>query len=290
MNGRITFENGVYGCRAIVTSQWHDRMADHIKSRGVVELELNMAKGWHGSDIRFLADLPDLKVFEILDLHIENVEPIHFLHKLRRLVITTYCSTEINFSNFPELESCELEWRAKAASLFDCGTLKDLFVNRYKAKDLSRFGRLTHLESLMLLIVPSTNLVDLIPLSRLRRLRLGNSKRLAALSGIERLSRLEELDISTCTAITSIKEVGELSRLRKFFFGNCGSIDSLGALDKLSVLEEVVFDASTNIVDGDLSPLLRQKHLKNVAFQNRRHYSHRREQIQEFLGVANVRA
>jgi hypothetical protein len=37
-----------------------------------------------------------------------------------------------------------------------------------------------------------------------------------------------------------------------------------------------LFYESTNIVDGDLSPLTRQKNLSSVSFQDRRHYSHKR--------------
>jgi hypothetical protein len=33
------------------------------------------------------------------------------------------------------------------------------------------------------------------------------------------------------------------------------------------------------ILDGDLSPLLRGKHLARVSFQDRWHYSHRREEF-----------
>jgi len=285
MKDKIRFEDGLYGCRAILSAEWHARMAGQLKSRGVIELELNQAKGWRGNDLWFLADLPDLRSFEILDLNITDVEPIHCLHKLKRLGITTYCSTEIRFSEFPQLESCGLEWRAKATSLFDCLTLRDLFVNPYKGKDLSCFGRLTNLESLMILNAPVTNLIGLTVLRRLRRLRLGNLTRLASLSGMEGLADLEELDIDTCRRLTSIQEVGDLSRLRKLCFGNCGDIESLGALDELNALKEVVFDRSTNIIDGDLSPLLRQKHLTSVWFRNRRHYSHRCEQFhKEYSG------
>ena len=79
--------------------------------------------------------LPGLKSFEIFDFNIRDIQPIHHLHKLRRLGVTTYCSTRIDFTVFPELENCGLEWRPKAISLFECVTLKGLFVNRYSGKD-----------------------------------------------------------------------------------------------------------------------------------------------------------
>jgi hypothetical protein len=154
MTKDVSLQSGTYGIRAVVHSAWSKEIADFVRREGAVELELNLAKGWHGSDVSFLAEMARLESLEIFDFKIKDIAPIHFLHNLRRLGITTYCSTEINFSAFPRLESCGLEWRPKAASLFDCVTLKELFVNRYKGRDVSDFGRLVSLESLAILNAP----------------------------------------------------------------------------------------------------------------------------------------
>jgi len=170
-----------------------------------------------------------------------------------------------------------LEWRPKAASLFDCRTLKNLFVNRYKGKDVAAFARLANLESLAIMNAPVENLHGFGALKRLRSLRLGGLRRLTSLAGIEGLANLEQLTIDTCRAITSIAEVEHLARLKKLHLNNDGNIASLKPLEKLTALESVLFYESTNITDGDLSPLMRLKHLVRVSFQNRRHYSHKRE-------------
>ena len=128
-----------------------------------------------------------------------------------------------------------------------------------------------------MLNAPVNNLHGLSPLKHLKYLRLANLRRLTSLAGIEGLAALEELNIDTCRAIGSIDEIGSLSRLRKLHLSNAGEIESLKPLEKLSGLEWVTFVESTNIRDGDLSPLVHQKNLSRVSFQNRRHYSHRRE-------------
>jgi len=261
----------------VLNSNWSEALIGYLVSNEVVELELNQAKGWKGEDLSFLAALPDLKVFEIFDFNIRNIEPIHYLHKLRKLGVTSYCSTKIHFSAFSELESCALEWRAKATSLFECATLKELFINRYSGKDTAPFATLVNLESLAILNAPVENLHGLSGLKKLRSLRLASLKRLVSLEGIGGLANLEELEIHTCRAIHSINEIGSLLRLKKLNLNNDGDIESLKPLENLSGLETVVFYESTNIVDGDLSPLLRQRNLARVSFQNRRHYSHRRE-------------
>jgi hypothetical protein len=95
------------------------------------------------------------------------------------------------------------------------------------------------------------------------------------------LAKLEELEIHTCPAIGSITEVGNLTRLRKLHLNNDGNIESLKPLCSLRGLESVLFYESTNILDGDLSPLLCQNKLTQVSFQNRRHYSRRREEFSD---------
>lgn len=279
MNGAVMLEPGTYGLRAVLKTSWSDQLAGFLIDSGTVELELNQAKGWKGNDLSFLSELPHLKSFEIFDFSIRNIAPIHSLHNLRRLGVTTYCRTELDFSAFPELESCGLEWRPRAVSLFDCVTLRRLFVNRYKGKDLAPFSQLVNLESLAILNALVESLCGLSALNRLRSLRLGGLKRLTSLAGIEALRNLEELEIHTCRAIGSIEEVGSLLRLRKLHLNNDGDVRSLKPLERLNDLESVLFYESTNVLDGDLSPLLRLPNLSRVSFQNRRHYSHRREEF-----------
>lgn len=275
----ITLEKGDYGTRAVIGAVWSGDMVKFLLDHGVVELELNDGKGWQGDDLWFLADLPQLRSFTIMDFKIASVEPIHFLHELRHLKVFTYCQTAISFSAFPRLEDCALEWRPKSTSLFDCMMLKKLFVNRYDGKNSDPFTRLLNLESLAILNARVQDLHGLSALKMLRSLRLGGLKRVTSLAGIDDLRNLEELDIDTCRGIRSIDEVRRLSRLRKLFINNVGDIESLKPLDNLDGLEWVLFEESTNIVDGDLSPLLRQNNLSRVNFRNRRHYSHRLEEF-----------
>ncbi len=260
-------EDGRYGRRVVLNSEWSDQLIGSLTSNGVVELELNQAKGWRGNDLSFLAKLPGLKSFEIFDFNITDIEPIHCLHNLKRLGVTTYCSTRIDFTAFPQLESCGLEWRSKATSLFECATLKELFVNRYSGKEIDPFTKLVNLESLAILNGRVENLHGLNSLTKLRSLRLANLKRLSSLAGIEGLVNLVELDIHTRRAIGSVKEIGSLPGLKKLNINNDGDIESLEPLKNLNRLESVLFYESTNIVDGDLSPLLRQKILLACRFK-----------------------
>jgi hypothetical protein len=272
-----TIEHGSFGRRAVVRSPVNQSMINELLNCDVHEIELNIAKGWRGDDLGFLCKFPKLMAFYILDLSIKNIEPIHCLGGLRRLEVTTYCKTDINFSVFPRLEICSLEWRSGASSIYSCSTLVDLFLNRYSGGDLQQFSKLNKLEVLGILNSSTVSLAGLSNLKQVRSLRLGGLKKLVSLMGVSELDRLEELDVNTCRSIKSISEISGLKKLKKLALVNCGDIESLKPLDGLCELETVLFYDSTNIVDGDLSPLFRQKKLARVAFENRRHYSARRE-------------
>ncbi len=111
----------------------------------------------------------------------------------------------------------------------------------------------------------------------LKSLRLGCLRRLSSLTGLERLTALERLDVDTCRAFHSIEEIGSLLNLRELFLNNDGKIETLSPVAHLDRLEWVGFSESTDIVDGDLTPLVELKSLSRVGFMNRRHYSHRCE-------------
>jgi hypothetical protein len=282
MNAGVRFENGTYGLAAVLTGGWSETIAKEIRKRQCSEIEINHAKGWRGTDLLFLASFPHLVGLKVIDFTIASVEPIHALHQLRALEVITYCRTTIRFTEFPLLVDCGLQWRSGSESLFGCTTLRRLFVDGYTGKDSNSFSRLVNLESLAVLNAPIKNLFGLTPLARLRSLRLANLRKLSSLQGVEALECLEELEIHTCPAIGSIEEVGFLPRLRRLWLNNDGDIASLKPLDRLEMLVQVCFYESTNILDGDLSPLMRQKNLSGVSFQNRRHYSHKRE---DFAGA-----
>lgn len=276
---KVEFEHGKYGIRAVIKSAWSEAIAKQIVSKQCAELEINHAKGWTGDNLDFLSCCPWLKALKIIDFKIRSVEPIHVLHDLRTLEVMTYCQTELRFQAFPYLEDCALEWRQKAESLFSCAGLKSLFVNSYSGRSLASFSNLKNLESLAVLNAPLESLDGIESLRKLHFLRLANLKKLRSLSGIECLTKLEELEVHTCRKITSIKEVASLINLRKLHLNNNGDIASLKPINAIDHLESVIFYESTNIVDGDLSPLVLQANLSHVSFKNRRHYSHKREEF-----------
>jgi hypothetical protein len=265
--------------RATVTSAIDQNGQRALMELPIAEIELNYSEGWKGSDISFLSNFPNLSAFKIVDWNIKSVEPIHRLHKLKTLEVITHCKSEIRFAEFPDLVECGLQWRPKAVSIFESFGLEKLFINRYSSTDSKSFGRLAQLDSLTLLGSPIQSLEGLAPLENLRFLRLRDLRRLADLNGLQALSSLERLEINTCRKLTSIEQISHLVHLQELYLNNLGDIRSLKPLALLKDLRTVTFYQSTNIVDGDLSPLFDLPRLESASFQNRRHYSNRREEF-----------
>ncbi len=275
-------EEGRYGPKIVVTGRWSENIQKVMVSEDVKEMELNYAKGWKGDDVSFIQRLPQLEGITLTHRTIDDIQCVNDLHELRYLSVSTYCKTELDFTNWPRLEECSLdEWRPKAASLFKHRGIKTLFVNKWnKGHDLSAFSEMRQLKSLRLYSPSRLEAVAGIEhLTDLTRLELAMAKKLTSLRGLDELARLESLELHTCRKINNISAVRTLHNLREFLLLNCGDIDTIAPLSDLANLEQFLFYESTNVLDGDLSPLQASPRLKSVAFMERPHYSHTRADL-----------
>ena len=58
-----------------------------------------------------------------------------------------------------------------------------------------------------------------------------------------------------------------------------GNIESIKGIEELKELSIFLFYESTNIIDGDISPVFKLANLSKISYQNRKHYSHKREEF-----------
>ncbi|MCP4602362.1 MAG: leucine-rich repeat domain-containing protein [Proteobacteria bacterium] len=281
-------EKGQFGSRLTVQTSWSSDFLDIIREHKVKELELNYAKGWVGKDLSFLEMMPDLEEFEITHWTIDDISPIHKLPALKRLKVSTYCKTEIRFSEFPQLEEVVLEWRPKAKSIFESAGLKRAFINKYPGKDLSKFSLLTNLERLSLASPKLETLNGIEALRGLIFFGVYEARKLKGLNGIETLSKLEILEANGCRGIHEVSQVASLTKLRELHLCDNREIESLKPIAELHNLEKVFFYDETNIRDGDLSPMKNLKNLKVVAYKHRKHYSHSRDEFPRAVPTIDV--
>jgi len=273
----FSIEPGVFGERLVLEGTWHDEIVDYMLTHKIVELNVNYARGFVGRNLDFLQSLPFLEGLLLLVYNITDISAIHNLHSLRSLNIACRDKTPLDFSNFPVLEDCGLDWRSKSSSIFKCATLKNLYIEKYLGKDTELFRDLINLEELSLVAGSVADLSGLGRLYKLRELGLYRLQSLTSLQGIEDLHELVILNIDTCRRLTSISEVQALSKLHRLQLTNCNDIESLQPIIRSRGLEEIYFHESTNIIDGNLSVLTHLPNLSKVSYKNRKHYSHPRE-------------
>jgi hypothetical protein len=137
---------------------------------------------------------------------------IHNLHQLEHLSIYSTDNREIDFQQFPKLESLALMWRPKAKSLFDCNNLKRLFIGKYNGIDLSAFGKLTSLKYLRINTGSIQTLEGIEKLINLEEALLMQVVKLENIVGLEKLRNLKHLRIDNCRKIKNINLLKQLSR------------------------------------------------------------------------------
>ncbi len=280
----IPIESRPDGLRWLVVKDgWsisHREIIEHGDAEGV---ELNTAKGSWGRNLGFLCEAVALKHLILIDLADPDVQRLQCLHNLESLVLSTYSTSALDFSNFPALREAFIEWRPRYTNLNTCEKLEDLYVNKYPAHDLAFVGALKSMSRLTIGDSHRITTLDGIQvMSRLDTLRLKALPMLSDISDIAAASEtLEELTIRGCRHIGSVDALAKMLRLRRIVLEDCGRLRSLQPLAPLPALDELYFYGDTVIEDGRLD-FLRERRFKSVSFQNRRHYSVRREDLSSF--------
>lgn len=211
-----------------------------------------------------------------------DIKGLSFLGELEYLYLAARNKkAKLDFSVFKKLKKCYFEWLKGSDSIFDCLSLENLGLYGYNGKSFENISKLTNLKRLS--ITHNRTLTDLSgigKLTQLEDLRLRGMTKLESVEEIAQLQSLKFLWISTCKKLQNIDFIAHLPNLIKVRLDNLGDIASLEPLLQCRKLEYLNFTDGTTIVDGDLSVLERMPSLKKIYFINRRHYSHKQEYFQ----------
>ena len=268
-------EKTKYGDVLVLTHEWRPEVKDYIIKNNIKGLYLNDAKGWRGDNLNFLHELKQLLVFRIIDFRKKDSSAINTLHNLRSLQISTYEKYEIDFSNFPKLEDCGIHWHNKLKNLYECKTIKDLYLYGYsEGHDTENLSKLHNLETLRISIAPIRDLTGLSKLKKLKQLCIYYFSKLESLKGIGDILSLEHLEIRNCNKINKIDELATLVNLKHLELSDNKDIETLAPIRNLKKIEVCYFSGSTKIVDGDLSPIRKLPKLKKVVFTDRKSYNY----------------
>jgi|GEM_PF-2212316 hypothetical protein len=284
----IEIRDGTYGKRAMVIGPWQPAFTNVALKEQIVEIAymaIPLAKGT--DDLAFLNNFDDLLALSITtpsEMAFSNHEIVYKFKELRELVYAVKITQDFDLLKFPQLESLSIKWTpGKTDSVFACTKLRLLDLSRYSEENLERMKDLSNLKTLVLSRGRLRTLKGIEHISQLERLLITSCSQLEDLTDICCLESLKDLAISGCKNIVDVSPIENLKNLTTLILENLGEIASIRPLANLFGLERFGFAGSTNIRDGDLAILVGLPNLKTAAFRNRKHYSHTREETASII-------
>ncbi len=236
------------------------------------------------ADLSFLAEFPNLRYLEVVDQKNVNTRHLDGLTNLRALRLETP-GAGIDFSCFPELERFIGDWHSGNTNVRRCQELRELQLWQFKPKslDLSDLANLTRLERLHLTQTTITSLAGLDTLEDLRYFEIAYASKLESLDVFANGTlRLRELEIVKAKKIRSYLPIASLPRLRRLRISECAPMPNLKWTEGMSYLDFFSF-VETNVVDGDLSPLLQLPSLRYVGTMDKKHHNYKCDAINALL-------
>ncbi len=276
-------ERGEWGVKLAVTDAWVPSIATYVQTANVREVELNYANGFShpGAAPEFLVEMSELHGLKITYSNFTDLAPVGELSALRLLVLTFSRSTRgLRLERLPRLEKLAFEWYVGADGLFALSDMRDLQLYAYPGKEGSGlFSALRVMRNLRLSACGLAEIDGLAAMTHLEGLELLAMAHLRSIEGLRNLTSLQRLRIEACKQVRSLEPLANLRALRHLSVSDCGEVASLHPLRGLKELERLELWGSTKIVDGDLQVIRELPKLRDVRFDNRRHYNMRREEL-----------
>jgi len=184
----------------------------------------------------------------------------------------------VDFSNFPCLERLSCKFSQRIRGIEFCNNLKSLSIGNFKSKtdNLSTLPLLNKLEHLSLIKTNINSLKGIERYYNLKQFELFNAPKIESIAPLKEISNcLVEIDIEGCKKIHDYEVLGNLKYLTKIKLIESGEIKTLAFVKNLPQLNFISF-WGTNVLDGNLKFC---KGINFVGFDNKKHYSHRKEQF-----------
>lgn len=233
-------------------------------------------------DLEFLEEFPLLLYLEVFSDKPVNITPIEKLHNIRGLQIIEP-KNGLDFSNFPHLEVFAGKWNENNKNIDSCRDLRSVMISNFnsKRKDFYELRNIVRLENLEIIRTNIESLKGIETLQDLKYLMLAYAPRLHDISDIGQ-TNLREIEFDCIKNIQDYSYLGAIKYLRKMRISKCGAIKNISWINNLKYLDFFTF-VETNIVDGDLSPLLQLPELRYVGSFDKKHYNLKMDEIKSHI-------
>ncbi len=278
--------SGLYGRYLRVLGKLNSDTIKILRRERLTALEILSMEVDENVDLSVLRLIPDLRSLSILYEKPMDWRPIQQLEKIEHLnlIARGYTPQPLDFTRFRNLQTARLTWHPEWESVLSCASLRGLMIEG--SKGVREF--------------------DLSRLSKLRELRLKECSKLRRVTCSPN-QLLESLAVLYCRSFESVSPFQALSKLKYAFFGGnshfeleslgkcrelvrlslhgVGRLRSLNFLTNCHYLEVFGMHFSTQVEDGDLTPLLKLSRLRSLGFRRFKNYSHSLDEMKELIGI-----
>lgn len=261
---RLVDSENPNGARWMLEDADIDLAIQQISSSDVQSLSINGVSDFGIVDLSFLRELPDLRslwvssktpiditAIEVLQ-HLEELSlddqisvglDLTCLRKLRDLRLIVSKHQPLCAGNMPSMESLWL-WKIGESNLAHLESFPNLeTLGIFEAKKLSSLNGISHCQ-------------------KLKRLDVGYCPSLSEAAELKALSRLEHLELFSLKRLLSFAEDLPASSLKKLIVNGLSPISNASIFLRLLNIELLTL-VNTEVLDGDLSPLLQIESLKH---------------------------
>lgn len=284
---RETFrENRFVERTLIVDWEYLHECAALWNSGEYLELEINESVCSSEVNLADLIEFGKVAKFSICMRRKIDTTPLGLLSKT---LVELWCdefNSIHNLEEFPNLRILRQSWNKEMCSARTHLSLEELSLHKYapiSGSNLADMPVAPNLRKLELLGSAIKDLGEIDRYPKLECLDIYSTRNLVSVAGIERCSFLKRLELDGCKNINDLQET-----LRK-----CSGLERL-VLMKVSDLENIQFIErmpnlkwlnlmNTNVIDGDMSPLLRHPSLEYAVFTSKKHFSHTEAQVRAAL-------
>jgi hypothetical protein len=165
-------------------------------------------------------------------------------------------------------------------------------IHKFKTKQpgFHDLSGVTSAEYLELNFSNITSFLEIAKLGEVKRLELSWCLKLESDTGLSEIGdHLEWLHVNTSRKFSPKKDLFELRNLKVLCLNGCAPLDDLRFLERMPNLLDFRF-VDTNVLDGDLTPLMNHPNLVNAGFLDKRHYNLKSVDVEAHFRERNERA
>jgi len=261
-----------YGKLLIIESDRLDECIQYAKDNHIYRIGVSRYDDYKFDNVNFLKENNFFKEVTIGDGEID-ISAIHYLKDLKFLSLSSG-KRPVDFTKFPHLTECSIDWNNKVTGLDVPNSIKRLTIWKFKPKSKD-FGDLSGCNHVKHFHITESNVEVWDGIEKLQALEYLEAyylRNITNVKGLEKLANLKTLILSNCPRLSNheddLKHLKQVEDLRLIDSANLKSLKFIKSLPRL---KSIIF-AGTNVVDGNITPTLE---LEYAAFDNKRHYSHK---------------